>query len=263
VEAEVARAEASQAAGGTSGTPPLTAPEFESGKWGSKVITWSLATSAGSPAGPFSSYITPQYEAVIEKAFETWAAASGLTFVQVADLGQSDIRIGWGDFDTSTTGVAGYTNYNQKSGQFMPGMTIRLEDPTEDALELQPDGQLAYSGTQTTLYELALHEIGHALGLADNDDPNSIMYYTSGSANQTLDAIDIAGIQDLYGLKTNAPTASIIALVTETGGLGSSGAIDSIIQAMASFSPTSMPSASTLQTPRVNQPLSLAIPVHA
>jgi hypothetical protein len=43
-----------------------------------------------------------------------------------------------------------------------------------------------------------LHEIGHALGLADDADPNSIMYYGSGAQNRQLDATDITNITALY-----------------------------------------------------------------
>ena len=45
---------------------------------------------------------------------------------------------------------------------------------------------------------MLMHEIGHALGLADNADPNSVMYYQStGASNSTLNATDIAGTQAL------------------------------------------------------------------
>ena len=53
-------------------------------------------------------------------------------------------------------------------------------------------------GSDVDLYTVALHEIGHALGLGHSDDPNSIMYpyYHSGAG---LSSDDIAGVQALYG----------------------------------------------------------------
>ena len=52
------------------------------------------------------------------------------------------------------------------------------------------------------LYRVALHEIGHALGLAPSTDPASIMFNTMNT-NSHLSASDVAAIQALYG--TRAP----------------------------------------------------------
>jgi hypothetical protein len=173
-------------------------PFYEGAKWNGTVITWSLANSAGPSGAAFSSYMGAQYEALVASAFAEWGAAAGITFEQVADSSQSDIRLGFGNFDTSASGVLGYTGFQTQDGQIQPGVTIRLEDPSQDALLTSLTGTLAYSGTQGTLYQTILHEIGHALGLADNADPNSVMYYQA-SDNTTLDSTDIAGIQSLYG----------------------------------------------------------------
>jgi predicted Zn-dependent protease len=180
------------------GSDGVTSPFFEGAKWGSNVITWSLATSAGTTASPFSSYIGSQYEALVQEAFQEWAAASGLTFVQVADSSNSDIRIGWGDLNTASSGVVGYTSYQQQSGVLQPNVIVRLEDPSQNALVAGANNTLTYSGTQANLYQVIVHEIGHALGLADNADPNSVMYYQSGSNNGTPDSTDITGMQVLY-----------------------------------------------------------------
>ncbi|MBF0462298.1 MAG: matrixin family metalloprotease [Magnetococcales bacterium] len=41
--------------------------------------------------------------------------------------------------------------------------------------------------TEATFYQTALHEIGHAIGLASDADPTSIMYYQLTQNNRTLD----------------------------------------------------------------------------
>ena len=80
---------------------------------------------------------------------------------------------------------------------FVPGTIVRLEDPAADFVDASLDSR--YQGSWTTLYQVALHEIGHALGLDHSKDPNAIMFPTLGNKNVDLDATDIAGIQALYG----------------------------------------------------------------
>jgi hypothetical protein len=70
------------------------------GKWKSgSVITWSIADGAGPADSPFSGYMGSQYEVLVQMAFQAWATASGLTFQEVRDSAQTDIRLGWGDFN--------------------------------------------------------------------------------------------------------------------------------------------------------------------
>jgi hypothetical protein len=214
---------------------------FEGAAWSGKTITWSLADSPGTDALPFSGYLSAAYKPLIEKAFQEWAAASGLTFQEVADSAQADIRIGWGEFDTATSGVVGYTGYQMNGGQFQPNTIIRLEDPSQDKLVKAADGQLTYSGTTSELYQVVLHEIGHALGLADNPDPNSVMYYAAGPSNRTLDNTDVAGIKALYDA-TQAPSTQATAGATmpPLGGAISANAssnagLNQLVQALAVF----------------------------
>ena len=84
-----------------------------------------------------------------------------------------------------------------------------MEDPTETALVNDPHGQPAYAGTGATLYQVALHEIGHALGLGDNSDPNSVMYYSLGANNRTLNGTDIAAIHAAYGSSQQEASATL------------------------------------------------------
>ncbi|WP_158816038.1 matrixin family metalloprotease [Methylocapsa sp. S129] len=221
--AENARRQASTAA---TSSAEQKGSVFEAAKWDSTVITWSVATTPGTAADPFSNYLNAQEEGIVAQAFQTWAAASGLTFEEVPDSSQSDIRIGLGDFDTSLTGIVGYTSFATQGGQMQPDAIIRLEDPAETPLSAGSDGQLTYSGTQAEFYQVALHEIGHALGLADNSDPNSVMYYESTANNRTLDQTDVNGIRQLYNATGQSSTAGSVQ--TDLG-------VNLLVQAMASF----------------------------
>ncbi len=171
-----------------------------------ETVTWSYAASnlaVDVAAGySFSSSLTqPQYQAVVQLALQRWTAVTGIAFVQVADSAASDIRIGWGNFSLSSGGEIGETSYlyNQAAGAILPDTLIRLEDPARDALNGASPTSYTYAGTVSTLYQVIVHEIGHALGMDHSTDMAAIMYPVATTTNRDLDASDIAGIQTLYG----------------------------------------------------------------
>ncbi|MDP3332490.1 MAG: matrixin family metalloprotease [Methylococcaceae bacterium] len=217
---------------------------LEGAHWDHQVITWSLANSNSSSSDAFSHFLDASYEGDVQKAFATWAAASGLSFREVADSEQSNIRIGFGAFDTANSGVAGYTSFRGINGAIQSNAIIRLEDPDQLALVAESDGQKIYAGTEAEFSQLLLHEIGHALGLGSNADPYSVMYYQLNANNRTLDSTDITGIKSLY-----CPGQSERA-ITNTGA-------DQLIQALSSFAPASSSQTSLLASndPIINQPL--------
>ena len=230
-----------------------------------QVITWSFASQPGSAADPFSGFISSQYEATVQKAIAAWSAASGLAFVQVADSSATDIRIGWGDFETQQSGVLGYTSYQQNNGAIQPGAIIRLEDPTENAIVLK-NGDDFYQGTDATLYQVALHEIGRALGFSDNSDQMSVLYPVSGQNNRQLDPNDAAGAQSLYTTNittetTNAPMGASAAPLALASAAGASG-LNQMIQAMAAFSPQVSSTALPIAAQNNALATQLAAPLH-
>ena len=83
---------------------------------------------------------------------------------------------------------------------------VEIEFDTGDSWS--PDPQFVDFGSFHNFYSTALHEIGHAIGLAHNFDPGSIMYpYDNGTI--TLGSGDIADIQSLYGA-TPRPVSAVI-----------------------------------------------------
>ena len=149
-----------------------------------------------------------------------WDDISGLNLVQIGDIGEqtrpADITLSFDDLKISSSGHIGYANYFytiDKSGKqvFLPGVSIHLQDPRITSLNLVNEGELdfKYDGYDTTLYQVVLHEIGHALGLGHSNDGHSSMFAIAGPQSRDLSAYDIAGIQHLYGPQTtNSMTTS-------------------------------------------------------
>ncbi len=196
---------------------------LEGAQWSSTNITWSFATLnyGNDTSDPFSNAITGDYQAAIQWALGQWSSAAPLTFTQVADNSNpsqaADIRIGFGDLNTASTGIIGQTNLRWNgAGTFLPDEVVRLEDPSQFSASPSGAGNYTYDGTAATLEQVALHEIGHALGLAHATDPNAVMYASVGANNQTLDATDVAGIQALYGMPASTPAPVAPPVPTDT-----------------------------------------------
>ncbi|GAC1342951.1 MAG: hypothetical protein NVSMB18_17890 [Acetobacteraceae bacterium] len=183
---------------------------LEGPKWTDKIITWSFANPAQPNSVQFSGAIGAGYQTVVRSAIARWEGVTDLTFQQVADGTPGvDIRIGWADFGAG--GQIGETDYGYTPGAvttFVPGVSVRLEDPSQIPLTAND----LYQGTVTSLYEVALHELGHALGLDHSTDPNAIMYPSVGPSNAELDRADLDGIHALYPATSFALTDTITGL---------------------------------------------------
>ena len=183
--------------------------------WPVQPISWDFAAATlpqDSADTPFSNAITQQdAQAVISTAFEAWSRAAGLRFVYAPqDNAAVDIRIGWGTLTppTATGREIGETSYyyNSVTNDILPDVLVRLLDPDQLALT-GTSGTLAYGDGSSTLYQVALHELGHAIGLEhDTANPDAVMYPYLGPGNRLLSADDIAGAQAIYG----PPPAAVI-----------------------------------------------------
>lgn len=111
-----------------------------------------------------------QYEDVVA-AFGRWAEVAPLRFTETERDGL--IRI---DPD------AGYLGPNVLGQAYFPGT-----------------GDLAGDiNFRTVSYPVALHEIGHAIGIAHSDVPGAVMYFSISALD--LQADDVAAVQALYGV---------------------------------------------------------------
>ena len=82
------------------------------------------------------------------------------------------------------------------------------DDPTDTAAYMHFDVAPTWADdtTDTTVdadfdfFTVALHELGHSLGLGHSLDKTSVMYKYYSGARRTLTADDTAGIQAIYGV---------------------------------------------------------------
>ncbi len=151
-----------------------------------------------------SAFIEGDYQSVVSSAFDAWASVANLSFTQAQDQ-SGNVVIGGGEIGGVST-TLGYGGFNVRYTGFEPASSYIISG------FLNLNSSVDWSDTDM-LFGVALHEIGHVLGLDHSDDSSSIMYYLYSSDLRTLQPDDIAGIQYLYGAPVSAvPEPSVYAL---------------------------------------------------
>ncbi|KAH8290923.1 hypothetical protein KR054_007151 [Drosophila jambulina] len=181
-------------------------------KWDKTDLTWSLVNQTMPDA--------PKVRMMVRRALNVWESNSKLTFREVysdqADIQILFARLQHGDgykFDGPGQVLA---------HAFYPGEG-RGGDAHFDADETwnyNPD-----ESRGTNFLNVALHELGHSLGLGHSSDSNAVMFpwYQSNEVDNKLPDDDRNGIQELYGSKEKTwgpykppPTQSTTTTTTTT-----------------------------------------------
>jgi hypothetical protein len=157
-------------------------------KWNKTALTYRFAN--------FTPDMTPsEARATIAGAFARWAAITPLTFSEATsgeDITISFVRGAHGDnspFDGPGSIGPDGKFFNVWAHADYPNMPL-TGDIHFDEYETWSPFFLSY---------VALHEIGHSLGLAHSPLFGAVMYFDGGAARTELQPDDMAGIHSIYG----------------------------------------------------------------
>jgi predicted Zn-dependent protease len=206
--------------------------EVDSGK--TITVTYGVAADgtpshfeAGSKLGSLDSlaaangFAPDDFETQLRRAFAAWSAAIPLEFRAVEDPATADIRVGTRRIDGAGRRVANtYIEFSSAPGR---AERITRSEIHFDVAEKWAPGPTRKFGTFDLFY-VALHEIGHALGLDDlAASTDAVMHPRYQRHLRDLQAGDIAGAQALYGsppvLMANAakPAAAPLGMTAPAG----------------------------------------------
>jgi hypothetical protein len=180
------------------------------GKWafGSR-ITYSLIPDGTSIGGVPSilfqtmnaKFSTAVWESQIQKAAAAWEAVANINIAQVTDDGEA-IAVNGNQQDSPNFGDIRIGGMLQTSGQ----LAFTYATPPFNGGTLagdmffNTDTSWQVNATNYDLETVALHEFGHALGMAHSPLMTAaVMYAFYNNAKQSLTADDISGIQSIYG----------------------------------------------------------------
>ncbi|HEV3164220.1 MAG TPA: matrixin family metalloprotease [Isosphaeraceae bacterium] len=145
-------------------------------------------------------FTTAAWEQQIEKGASVWEAVANINLALVSDDGTAigangnqqddprfgDIRIG-GMSQGSTQLAFTYAAPPFNGGTLAGDMFFNTDQSWQ------------INGTTYDLLTVAIHEMGHALGMSHSADSTAVMYATYSDAKQTITTDDTSGIQSIYG----------------------------------------------------------------
>jgi len=161
-------------------------------RWNRTELTWRLA---GSIPGLDATAAREE----IERAFSTWAAVTTLTFAR-AEGGDADITLSFKGNQHGDGFPFNIPEFDPPSNVLAHAFFPGSPHPGEVHLDEEEPWAIEADGDRIDVYTVALHEIGHALGLEHSLAPGAVMNpsYPAGRID-SLTQDDIDAIRRLYG----------------------------------------------------------------
>lgn len=165
--------------------------------WNNRFITYFIQNTT-------PDILPANARASVQNAFRTWQAVTRLYFVEVCNANAADIVILWGEGnhgDNFPFDGPGTAQGNVLAHAFFPppNSGALAGDMHFDDFEDWTDLARANGLPPIDLESVALHEIGHSLGLNHTTVANSVMLAVYNGSRRGLGADDIAGIRSIYG----------------------------------------------------------------
>lgn len=150
----------------------------------------------------------------IQNAFRTWQAVTRLYFIEVCNANAADIVILWGEGnhgDNFPFDGGGTAQGNVLAHAFFPppNAGALAGDMHFDDFEVWTNLARINGLPSIDLESVALHEIGHSLGLNHTNVIGSVMEAVYNGSRRNLGNDDIAGMRSVYGTNIdfiNGPT---------------------------------------------------------
>lgn len=161
---------------------------------------------------------TGAWQRAVLEALQKWAVHANINFGARADSGDAFGTPGLSQFDPRFGDI-------RIGGNAMASEVLAIGSPPDPALSGTWAGDILFNtnyrfdGNPYSLHAVALHEVGHALGLSNSSDPNSVMFTRYDATRTELSPEDIARVQALYGVR--APDSYEGALGNNTRGRAS------------------------------------------
>ncbi len=118
----------------------------------------------------------PEYREEVRNAFNRWQRVGGIPipFTFVSDSNAADVHVRWIESFNSTQ--LGEAEVAWDHNGWLVNASLKLATHGAFGRSLPPD----------IVYVVAMHEVGHLLGLGHSDDPDDLMYPTPTARDLTL-----------------------------------------------------------------------------
>jgi hypothetical protein len=164
--------------------------ELDGRDWGCRYISYIFLNGTNDIAGA-------DEQDAVRRAFASWSAVTNLDFIEACNENDADIRISWetdahgddDDFD-GEGGVLAHAFFPPPNAGILAG-DVHFDDDEDWNLDDDID-----------METVALHELGHSLGLRHSDVNNSVMEAAYEGERRDLTQDDIDGIRAIYGNRT-------------------------------------------------------------